>query len=174
MADDRMATRVDQLPNPPRLDPMVSTTGQYMGPGSNMPTGRGASMPTEMQQDMNSRHLPMMSTNKDRPPIAQMSYQDVMQRSFEQAQQQQQQQQMQQQMPYAPYEAAYFAAQQQQPTFWSENRYAIIVFALCFISMYAMLPRISALIPGKDHLWLSTGILALLDAWLFQVGVKYL
>ena len=176
MAEDRMATRVDQLPNPPRLDPQVSTSGVYLGPGNSasIPNARGASMPAEMQEMNNGRVLPMMQTQKDRAPVAQINYQDVMQRSYDTVQQQQQQQQNMMQHQYSPYEHGYFPPhQQQQPTFWSENRYALIVFALCFVSMYAVMPRISALIPGKDNLWLSVGILAILDAWLFQIGVKY-
>ena len=118
----------------------------------------------------------MVQSNKDKPVLPQINYQEVLNNSFDAAKEQQAREHLQAYVQ--PTYEQYVPQQHQpqagvQPTFWSENRYSLIVFVLVFVSMYYVLPRLTALTPGKETLWLVTGAVAAADAWLFGVAVKY-
>ena len=159
MADDPMASRVAEMPR-----------------GGGNANFQGSFAPPDAPQ----RNMPMVQSNKDKPGLpTQMNYQEVLNNSFDVAKEQQARQQLQQQQAYMqPNYEQYVPMQQQQQagvqaTFWSENRYSLIVFMLVFVSMYYVLPRLTALTPGKETLWLVTAAVAAADAWLFGVAVKY-
>ena len=120
------------------------------------------------------RQVPMVSTHKDKPPIMPVSYDEACQRTAERAQMQHQQQ-MQQQMQYQPYDPRAFAGTEYyRPNFWEDNKYAIFVFMICFVSMFWVLPKFTAMMPaGAQVTWVTTAIIALIDAFAFQMTVKY-
>ena len=144
---------------------MASRVDQLQGPA------RGAN---DGAPDAPQRNMPMVQSNKGRPMLQQMNYQDVLNNSFDAAKEQQARQQLQQQQAYVqPAYEQYVPQPQVLPTFWSENRYSLIVFVLVFVSMHYVLPKLMAITPAKETLWLVTGAVAAADAWLFGVAVKY-
>ena len=175
MADDSLASRVDQMRGAPRLDPMVANNYSGAAPAQG-PAPAGEQMQRSILEQQ--RNVPMVQSNKDKPALPNnYNYQEVLNKSFEQAQEdQQRQQQMHQQMymPQPTYENYQAPARAVSPTFWSENRYAIAVFIVAYLSMYYLLPKLTAMSNGREHLWLITAAVALADAWVFSMTVKYI
>ena len=131
--------------------------------------------------DLCDRPVPQMQSKADIQHVPPPQYEQLRDQAhnnaFEEQQralllQQQQQQQQHQDLASEQYGSLHYAP----PSFWSENKYAVLVAALVFVALYILLPRGMQSIPGLMTQHKATTALTLsgLVAYSFQTLAKYL